>query len=407
MLGKNRVEWAARFMPVLNSIRKDFLTDQPFAGVSVAACMHVTAETANLVLTIRDGGALVSLCASNPLSTQDDVVELLSKESNISVFAVRGADSRLYYDNIRNALLCDPDIVIDDGADLITTIFNKRKDLIGKTVGGMEETTTGVLRLRNMERDGVLPFPIIAVNEAKTKHLFDNRYGTGQSALDGVIRATNMLIAGSKVVVSGYGWCGRGVVMRARGLGAEVIVTEVDPIKALEAVMDGYRVMPMSEASSIGNLFITVTGNEGIIRKEHFEKMNDRAIISNAGHFNVEVDISALEQMAVSKKEVRHLVMEYVLSNRKRLYVLGEGRLVNLACAEGHSPSVMDMSFANQALSAVYILEHGKGLERKVYSVPEAIDKHVARAKLESMGVGIDNLTLEQSTYLGSWSDGT
>ena len=406
-LGKNRIEWAAQDMPVLRKIGEEFEKEKPFKGVRIGACLHVTTETANLMITLKKGGAEVYLTASNPLSTQDDVAAALVKYYDIPVFAVRGEDRDTYYQHLKEIIKREPQIVIDDGADLISTIHKEYPDLASKIWGGMEETTTGVIRLRAMEKDGVLKFPIIAVNDALTKHLFDNRYGTGQSTIDGILRATNRLLAGSYFVVAGYGWCGKGVAMRARGMGAIVIVTEVDPIKALEARMDGYLVMPMKEAAKLGDFFVTVTGNTSVIRKEHFEVMKDGAIVANSGHFNVEIDLHDLEKMAVEIREVRPNVKEYKLKDGRRIYVLADGRLVNLAAAEGHPASVMDMSFANQALSAKYIKEKHQELEKKVYPVPREIDEKVARLKLEALGVQIDELTPEQIKYLNSWEFGT
>jgi adenosylhomocysteinase len=405
--GKARIEWANQWMPVLGLIRKRFIKERPLAGIKVAACLHVTTETANLAITLRDAGAEVVVCASNPLSTQDDVAASLVADSGIPTFATKGEDESTYYSHILAALEFHPQITMDDGADLVTTILTKAQAQIPEIMGGTEETTTGVIRLRSMAKQGVLKFPIIAVNDADTKHLFDNRYGTGQSTLDGIIRATNILFAGARVVVSGYGWCGRGVAMRAKGLGADVIVTEVSPTRALEAVMDGYRVMPMSEAAKIGDIFITLTGDKSVIASEHFKLMKDGAVISNSGHFNVEVDIPALEKMAHGKRRTREYVDEYSLADGRRIYLLGEGRLINLAAAEGHPAAVMDMSFANQALSVEYMVKNAKKLEAKVYSVPADIDQAVARLKLDSMGVLIDKLSLEQEQYLASWSEGT
>ena len=405
--GKKRIEWASRSMPVLEMIRKRFLKEQPLKGLKVSACLHVTTETANLITTLRDGGSQVVLCASNPLSTQDDVAASLLKDYGISVFAIKGEDNKTYYSHITAALDHKPNVTMDDGADLVSTIHSNRQELLGDIIGGTEETTTGVIRLRSMAKDGVLNFPIISVNDADTKHLFDNRYGTGQSTLDGIIRATNFLIAGLNVVVCGYGWCGRGIASRARGLGAKVIVTEVDATRALEAVMDGYQVMPMSEAVVHGDLFITVTGNKKVIRKEHFEKMKNGAVVCNSGHFNVEIDIPALESLSKSHKQAREFVEEYNLRDERKIFLLGEGRLINLASAEGHPASVMDMSFANQALSVEFLSKNHKTLEKKVYAVPVAIDKEIARLKLESMGTRIDSLTPEQEAYLASWSEGT
>lgn len=405
--GKNRIEWAERDMPVLRSIRERFSKEKPFKGLRISACLHVTTETANLMITLKEGGAEVYLTASNPLSTQDDVASALVKYYQIPVFAIKGEDTETYYSHIRAVIEKEPHIVIDDGADLISTIHKEYPYLLGKIMGGMEETTTGVIRLKAMAQKGVLGFPIIAVNDAYTKHMFDNRYGTGQSTIDGILRATNRLIAGSYFVVAGYGWCGKGVAQRARGMGATVIVTEVDPIKALEAKMDGFLVMPMKEAAKLGDFFVTVTGNTSVIRGEHFEVMKDGAIISNAGHFDVEIDKKALESMAVSKREIRRFVEEYTLKDSRRIYLLAQGRLVNLTCAEGHPASVMDMSFANQALSAEYIVKNHKNLEKKVYKVPDEIDREVAVLKLKSMGVEIDQLTQEQIAYLSSWEIGT
>jgi adenosylhomocysteinase len=405
--GKTRIEWANQWMPVLQLVRKRFIKDRPLEGLRLSACLHVTSETANLAVTLRDGGAKVVICASNPLSTQDEVAASLVEDYQIPVFAIKGEDNATYYSHIQSALDHKPNITMDDGADLVTTVLTKRPELIPGIVGGTEETTTGVIRLRSMAKDGVLKFPIVAVNDADTKHLFDNRYGTGQSTLDGIIRATNLLFAGLHVVVSGYGWCGRGVASRARGLGADVIITEVNPTRALEAVMDGFRVMPMAEAAKIGEVFITVTGDKSILRAEHFKAMRDGAVICNSGHFNVEIDIPALESMSLAKRQTRESVDEYTLRDGRKLYLLGEGRLVNLAAAEGHPAVVMDMSFANQALCAEYMAKNAKTLEPKVHTVPQDIDQAVARLKLESMGVAIDHLTSEQEHYLASWSEGT
>ncbi|PYP83555.1 MAG: adenosylhomocysteinase [Candidatus Angelobacter sp. Gp1-AA117] len=406
-LGKRRIEWANQSMPVLQSIRKEFIKNQPLKGIRIAACLHVTTETANLAITLRDGGADVVLCASNPLSTQDDVAASLVRDYNISVYAIKGEDNESYYKHILSALDHKPHLTMDDGADLVSTAFTKRQDVVEGIIAGTEETTTGVIRLRAMAKDGALKYPIIAVNDALTKHMFDNRYGTGQSTMDGVIRCTNSLIAGSKFVIAGYGWCGRGLASRARGMGADVIVTEIEPIKAIEAVMDGYRVMSMAEAAKIGDIFVTVTGNKNVISREHFDAMKNGAVVANSGHFNVEIDIPALEKMASSKRQTREFVDEYGLKDGRKIYLLGEGRLINLAAAEGHPASVMDMSFANQALSCEYLVKNQKSLERKVYSVPEELDKKVARLKLESMGIKIDRLTPEQEEYLASWSEGT
>ncbi|WP_448587702.1 adenosylhomocysteinase [Thermocrinis sp.] len=405
--GKNRIEWAERDMPVLRSIRERFSKEKPLKGLKVSACLHVTTETANLVLTLKEGGAEVFLTASNPLSTQDDVASALVKYYDVPVFAIKGEDTETYYSHLRAVIEKEPDIVIDDGADLISTLHKEYAEFSRKVLGGMEETTTGVIRLRAMAQKGILNFPIIAVNDAYTKHMFDNRYGTGQSTIDGILRATNRLLAGSYFVVAGYGWCGKGVAQRARGMGAQVIITEVDPIKALEAKMDGFLVMPMMEASRVGDFFVTVTGNTSVIRGEHFEVMKDGAIISNAGHFDVEIDKKALEELSISKREIRRFVEEYTLKDGRRIYLLAQGRLVNLASAEGHPASVMDMSFANQALSAEYIAKNHKSLDKTVYRVPEEIDRMVAYLKLKSMGVEIDLLTEEQIEYLSSWELGT
>jgi adenosylhomocysteinase len=406
-LGKRRIEWANQSMPVLQSIRKEFIKNQPLKGIRISACLHVTTETANLAITLRDGGADVVLCASNPLSTQDDVAASLVRDYGISTFAIKGEDNQSYYRHILAALDHKPHITMDDGADLVSTALTKRQDVVEGMIAGTEETTTGVIRLRAMAKDGQLRYPIIAVNDALTKHMFDNRYGTGQSTMDGVIRCTNTLIAGSKFVIAGFGWCGRGLASRARGMGADVIVTEIDPTKAIEAVMEGYRVMSMNEAARIGDIFVTVTGNKNVIAREHFELMKNGAVVANSGHFNVEIDIPALEKMAGSKRQTRDFVDEYVMKDGRKIYLLGEGRLINLAAAEGHPASVMDMSFANQALSCEYLVKNYKSLEKKVYSVPDELDKKVARLKLESMGVKIDKLTAEQEEYLASWSEGT
>ena len=406
--GKKRIEWAEMDMPVLRKeIRKRFMEEKPLKGIRIGACLHVTTETANLMRTLKEGGAEVYLCASNPLSTQDDVAAALVKHYDIPVFAIKGEDEETYYMHIEEVLKRRPNITMDDGADLISTLHMKHRELIPEVIGGTEETTTGVIRLRAMAKDGALTYPVIAVNEALTKHLFDNRYGTGQSTIDGILRATNRLIAGSTFVVAGYGWCGKGVAMRAKGMGADVIVTEVDPIKAIEAKMDGFRVMTMLEAAKIGDFFCTVTGNIHVIREEHFKVMKDGAIVCNSGHFNVEIDIPALEKLAVKKERIRPFVDEYTLDDGRRIYLLAEGRLVNLAAAEGHPASVMDMSFANQALSAEYLVKEGKNLEPNVYTVPEHIDRSVAELKLKSMGIEIDQLTPEQVEYLNSWEMGT
>ncbi len=404
--GYRRIMWAYQDMPVLKKVRERFSKEKPLEGIVISACLHVTTETANLVITLKEGGANVYLCASNPLSTQDDVAASLVKNFGIPVFAVRGEDRDTYYSHIKKVLSYKPNITMDDGADLVSTLHSEMNEIITGVIGGTEETTTGVIRLRAMEKDGVLRYPIIAVNDAMTKHLFDNRYGTGQSTIDGIMRSTNRLIAGKYFVVAGYGWCGKGVAMRARGMGARVIITEVDPIKALEAVMDGFEVMTMNEACKIGDFFVTVTGNKNVITKEHIINMKDGAIISNAGHFDVEIDIKSLEEVSSSKTEVKPGVDEYVV-NGKKIYLLGQGRLINLSNAEGHPSSVMDMSFANQALSCEYLVKNKGKLGNRVFSVPEEIDKEIAKLKLESMGIKIDTLTEEQEKYLSSWSEGT
>ncbi len=406
-MGKKRIDWANQFMKVLQIIRKEFIKNQPLKGVRISACLHVTAETANLMITLRDGGAEVALCASNPLSTQDDVAACLVRDYGIPVFAIKGEDNESYYQHIMAALDHKPNLTMDDGADLVTCALTKRQDVVDGIFGGTEETTTGVIRLRAMAKEGVLRYPIIAVNDADTKHMFDNRYGTGQSTIDGIIRATNYLLAGSKFVIAGYGWCGRGLAARARGAGADVIVTEVDPTRALEAVMDGFRVMSMAEAAKVGEIFCTATGNKNVIDKDHFEVMKDGAIICNSGHFNVEINIPALEKMSSSKRTTRAFVEEYSLKDGRKINLLGEGRLINLASAEGHPPAVMDMSFADQALSVEYLVKNRNQLEKKVYKVPEELDKRVAKLKLESVGIKIDRLTPEQEEYLASWSEGT
>ncbi|MBI3610343.1 MAG: adenosylhomocysteinase [Nitrospirae bacterium] len=405
--GLLRMEWAQQEMPVLELVKKRFKKERPLKGLRLSACLHVTTETANLMTTLKAGGADVVVCASNPLSTQDDVAAALVEHHQIPVFAIKGEDHDTYYRHIQSALNHRPVITMDDGADLVSTIHSKRKDLLKEIVGGTEETTTGVIRLRSMAERGVLKFPIISVNDAETKHLFDNRYGTGQSTLDGILRATNRLVAGTVFVVSGYGWCGRGIAMRAKGLGADVVVTEISPLKAIEAVMDGYRVLPMAEAAKIGHFFVTVTGDINVVRREHFDVMKDGAVVCNSGHFNVEIDIPALEKMSKRKRLIREFVEEHTLPDGRRINLLGEGRLINLAAAEGHPASVMDMSFANQALSAEYLAEHSKKLERKVYPVPAAIDQEIARLKLKGMGIRIDQLTKEQEKYLASWEMGT
>lgn len=405
--GLLRIEWANQSMRVLNNIKNRFAKDKPLKGVRIAACLHVTTETAALMQTLKVGGAKITLCASNPLSTQDDVAASLVKHNKISVFAIKGEDNKTYYKHIHSALDIKPQYTMDDGADLVSTIHSERAELIKGVLGGTEETTTGIIRLKSMAADGVLQYPIIAVNDAKTKHFFDNRYGTGQSTIDGIIRATNRLIAGSNFVVCGYGWCGKGLALRARGMGANVIVTEIDPTAALEAVMDGFTAMPIRQAARIGDFFCTVTGNINVIRKEHFQTMKDGAIVANSGHFNVELDLNGLESIAKSRRTIRPFVEEYVLENGKCINVLGDGRLINLASAEGHPSSVMDMSFANQALSIEYMLKNKQRFENNVYSVPEEIDKAIAREKLKAMSVKIDKLTPEQKKYLASWSLGT
>lgn len=405
--GKSSVDWANKSMPVLNSIKERFQKEKPLQGVRLGACLHVTTETASLMETLKAGGAEIALCASNPLSTQDYVAAYLVKYHEIPVFAIRGEDRDTYYSHINSVLSIKPNITMDDGADLVSTIHAERQDLIETILGGTEETTTGVIRLKAMAADGVLRFPLVAVNDADTKHLFDNRYGTGQSTIDGIIRATNRLIAGSVFVVCGYGWCSRGLAMRANGMGANVIVTEVNPLRALEAVMDGFRVMPIAEASKIGDFFCTLTGDINVIRKEHFLVMKDGAIVCNSGHFNVELDIDGLAAISEYEGRIREDIDAYRLPNGRNVYVLGEGRLINLAAAEGHPSSVMDMSFANQALSAEYIVKRSKELDTTVYGVPEDIDKEIARLKLASLGVAIDRLTPEQEKYLSSWEMGT
>jgi len=405
--GRRRIEWAEREMPVLRSIRERFERERPFEGIRMSACLHVTTETANLMRTLQAGGADVVLTASNPLSTQDDVAACLVSQYEIPVFAIKGEDNVTYYKHIAAALDHKPHLTMDDGADLVSTLHKERQDQLADVIGGTEETTTGVIRLRAMAADGALKFPVVAVNDAMTKHFFDNRYGTGQSTIDGIIRATNILLAGKNFVVGGYGWCARGLAMRARGMGSNVIVTEVDPMKALEAVMDGFRVMPMMEAAPIGDIFVTLTGDINVLDKHHFESMKDGAIVANSGHFNVEINIPALAEMAVEKRLVRPFVEAYELPDGRIIHILGEGRLINLAAAEGHPASVMDMSFANQALSAEYMVKNAKVLEKKVYGVPEDIDREIARLKLETMNVSIDTLTEEQVKYLNSWQEGT
>ena len=405
--GKLRIEWAAHEMPVLRSITERFRKERPLRGIRVAACLHVTTETASLMETLKAGGAEIALCASNPLSTQDDAAASLVKNSGISVFAIKGEDTRTYYRHIRDALSLRPQITMDDGADVVSTLHRDARHLLKGVIGGTEETTTGVIRLKAMAADGALAYPIIAVNDAHTKHLFDNRYGTGQSTMDGIIRATNRLIAGAVFVVCGYGWCGRGTAMRAKGHGARVIITEIDPLRALEATMDGYELMPIADAARIGDIFVTATGDINVISKSCFPKMKDGAIVCNTGHFNVEVDIQSLKKMSKARRIIRDYVEEFTLRSGKRVYLLGEGRLINLAAAEGHPSAVMDMSFANQALCAEYMVRNARKLEKRVYSVPEKIDKEIARLKLKAMGIKIDTLTAEQKKYLKSWEMGT
>src|SRR3989440_2596854 len=408
--GRLKFEWAERSMPVLRQVRERFEREQPLKGLRLGACLHVTTETAVLMLTLKAGGAQVTLCASNPLSTQDDTAAALVKEYEIPVFAHKGEDNARYYRHLEAVLATRPQVTMDDGADLISQLHGegqRSRDLVADVIGGTEETTTGVIRLRAMQTEGVLAFPVIAVNDADTKHLFDNRYGTGQSTIDGILRATNILLAGRTVVVAGYGMCGRGVAARAKGMGAHVIVTEVEPLRALEAVMDGFPVMPMARATEVGDVFVTVTGNTSIIRREHFQRMKDGAILANSGHFNVEIELDPLAQLATGRRAVRPFVEEFTLPDGRRLYVLGEGRLINLAAAEGHPAAVMDMSFANQALAAEYMVKHGRSLAKKVHGVPREIDREIARLKLASMGVEIDELTAEQRAYLTSWTHGT
>ncbi|TAM57745.1 adenosylhomocysteinase [bacterium] len=406
-MGCSRIEWAASFMPVLAQIKERFAKERPLAGVRIGACLHVTTETANLMLALKAGGAEIALCASNPLSTQDDVAAALAVSYEIPTYAVKGEDNERYYRHIEAVLATKPAMTMDDGCDLVNTLYGKHKDQLPGVIGGCEETTTGVIRLKAMEKDGVLPFPVVAVNDALTKHMFDNRYGTGQSTLDGIIRATNVLLAGRTVVVAGYGWCGRGVATRAKGMGAHVIVTEIDPIKALEAVMDGFAVMPMAQAAPLGDLFITLTGDLHVVNASHAEKMKDGAIICNSGHFNDEIDIPGIERLAKAKSKPRTFVDQYTLADGRKICILGEGRLINLAAAEGHPAAVMDMSFANQALAAAWMARNHASLEKHVYSVPEEIDREVARLKLESMSIAVDVLTPAQVKYLASWSEGT
>jgi adenosylhomocysteinase len=405
--GRRRIEWADGNMPVLSSIRGRFEKEKPLQGQRIAACLHVTTETANLARTLQAGGAEVFLCASNPLSTQDDVAAALVAEYGIATFAVKGEDNDRYYGHIMSVLDARPTLTMDDGADLVSTLHTQRREMLPGVLGGTEETTTGVIRLKSMAAEGVLEYPIIAVNDAITKHFFDNRYGTGQSTVDGIVRATNILLAGCPFVVAGYGWCGKGIAMRARGLGANVIVTEIDPVKALEATMDGFRVMPMSKAAREGQVFVTVTGNKSVLRAEHFERMPDGAVICNSGHFNVEIDIPALAKMSRRRRMVREFVEEFQMKDGRRIHLLADGRLINLSAAEGHPAAVMDMSFANQALAAEFMARHHEELERVVLSVPEAIDRGVAKLKLQTLQVGIDRLTPEQKKYLASWNEGT
>ncbi|MCZ6778711.1 MAG: adenosylhomocysteinase [Acidobacteria bacterium] len=405
--GRQRIEWADRHMPVIRLIRERFEREKPLKGLRLAACLHVTTETANLARTLKAGGGEVTLCASNPLSTQDDTAAALVCCYGISTFAIRGEDNDTYYRHLHDALSSKPQITLDDGADLVSNLHQKETQWLDGVMGGTEETTTGVIRLNSMAEEGVLRYPIVAVNDALTKHLFDNRYGTGQSTLDGIIRATNLLLAGTRIAICGYGWCGKGVASRAKGHGADVIIVEVDPTRALEAVMDGFRVMPLAEAAKVGTLFITVTGNKHVLREEHFRAMSDGAIVANSGHFNVEIDLEALERLSKSQRLVRPLVREYEMEDGRRICVLADGRLVNLSAAEGHPASVMDMSFANQALAVEHISRESKNLSNKVYTVPVEIDRKVARLKLESLGVSIDQLTPEQDRYLKSWTEGT
>jgi adenosylhomocysteinase len=405
--GRRRIDWADQEMPVLATIRERFSKEQPLKGMKVSSCLHITTETANLMRTLQAGGADTVLCASNPLSTQDDVAASLVTHYEIPVYGIKGEDKDTYYRHINSALDHQPIATMDDGADLVSVLHKDRRDQLSQVTGGTEETTTGVIRLRAMARDGKLGYPIIAVNDAMTKHFFDNRYGTGQSTIDGIIRATNILIAGKTFVIAGYGWCGRGLAMRARGLGANVIVTEVDPLPALEAVMDGFRVMPMAKAASLGDIFCTLTGDINVIDRHHFEDMKDGAIVANSGHFNVEINIPALQDMAIEKRKAREYVDQYILKDERRINLLGDGRLINLAAAEGHPASVMDLSFANQALSLEYLAQHGSELERNVYTIPEEIDREIAELKLKAMEVEIDELSAEQHKYLTSWEQGT
>jgi len=405
--GRLKIEWAARFMPVLESIKKRYAKEKPLRGIRLSACLHVTTETANLMEALKLGGAEVALCASNPLSTQDDAAAAMVKYFGIPVFAIKGEDHKTYYRHLNQALDHRPQITMDDGADLVGTLHSRRRSLIREILGGTEETTTGVIRLRSMAARGVLAYPIIAVNDANTKHLFDNRYGTGQSTIDGILRSTNILLAGLHFVIAGYGWCGRGVAMRAKGAGSKVIICEVDPLRALEAVMDGFEVMPLEAAAPIGDVFVTVTGDKSVITRRHFIRMKDGAIVANSGHFNVEIDIPALTALARAKRRIREFVDEFKLRNGRKIYLLGEGRLINLAAAEGHPAIVMDMSFANQAMSTLYLSRKGRTLAKAVHSVPREIDEQIARLKLRSMGIRIDRLTPEQKKYLAAWEEGT
>ncbi len=405
--GKLKMEWAARFMPVLSLIEEKFSKEKPFKGVRISACLHVTSETGNLMKALKKGGAEIALAASNPLSTQDEVAAALVKHDNVPVFAIKGEDNKSYYKHINQALDQKPQITMDDGADLVSALHSQRKNLLEYVIGGTEETTTGVIRLKSMARNKVLRCPIIAVNDANTKHLFDNRYGTGQSTIDGILRATNILLAGINFVIAGYGWCGRGIAMRAEGEGAKVIICEVDPLRALEAVMDGYQVMPLTEAAKIGDVFVTTTGDKDVINRDHFSRMKDGAVVANSGHFNVEIDIPTLAKMSQKKRKIRDFVDEYSLKNGRKIYLLAEGRLINLSAAEGHPATVMDMSFANQALSVLYLNKKGKSLQNEVYGVPEKIDNEIARLKLKALGIKIDRLTPEQKKYLAGWQEGT
>ncbi|MBI4394735.1 MAG: adenosylhomocysteinase [Candidatus Omnitrophica bacterium] len=405
--GKDRIEWARRSMPVLNQIAERFSKEKPLKKIRISACLHVTTETANLMITLKKGGADCVLCASNPLSTQDEVAASLAKHFGIPVFAIRGENHQTYYRHINSALAHKPQVTMDDGADLVSQIHGKRKDLAGQIIGSTEETTTGVIRLRSLEEKGLLLFPVLAVNDAKTKHFFDNRYGTGQSTIDGIVRATNILLSGSVFVISGYGWCGRGLAVRARGMGARVIVTETDPLKALEAVMDGFEVMTLKEAAPIGDIFVTVTGNRGVIRREHFQVMKDGAIVANSGHFDVEIDIPALRKLSTGVRKIRDFIEEFRLKDGRAIHLIAGGRLVNLSAAEGHPASVMDMSFANQALGVEFLVKSASTLERRIYSIPQEIDEKIAALKLEAMGIRIDRLTQEQVKYLASWELGT